>query len=310
LVQNTDCRRLVSGGNPCVGLLFENGGISHPLLHSAEQISPALRVLPELMRRSAKRVVTALFRAIGIEAHFGRPQGFRDFELVDRKMLSVHAFPDERIELIDRAQLATETVLGCDFAKYGRLLTLYQMVERVLQQGIPGDLAECGCWKGHSTYIMAEVARKAGFQGSLHVFDSFEGGLSDKTPADKTRRFQQSEGDILREKTLFASGLAQVQGALSSFDFVKFYPGWIPDRFAEVADRSFSLVHIDVDLHDPTLQSLDFFWPRLNSGGCIVVDDYGFADFPGCEVAVKSFLARTHPAFFLTGPVGGCVLVK
>ena len=32
--------------------------------------------------------------------------------------------------------------------------------------------------------------------------------------------------------------------------------GWIPTRFQEVADRHFAFVHIDVDLYEPTRDSL------------------------------------------------------
>ena len=37
------------------------------------------------------------------------------------------------------------------------------------------------------------------------------------------------------------------------------FKGWIPDRFDEIALKKFCLVHIDVDLYQPTLDSLNFF---------------------------------------------------
>lgn len=70
------------------------------------------------------------------------------------------------------------------------------------------------------------------------------------------------------------------------------YKGWIPEKFHEVEDKEFSLVHIDVDLHDPTLASLEFFWPRLNAGGMIVCDDYGSEACPGAKKAMDDFAAK------------------
>jgi O-methyltransferase len=67
---------------------------------------------------------------------------------------------------------------------------------------------------------------------------------------------------------------------LSEFPFVHLYKGWIPSRFIEVEDRQFSFVHIDVDLYEPILDSLNFF-PKLVKGGVIVFDDYGITQFPG-----------------------------
>ena len=50
----------------------------------------------------------------------------------------------------------------------------------------------------------------------------------------------------------------------------------IPTRFDEVADRSFCFVHVDVDLFEPTRESIAFFYPRMVPGGVMLFDDYGF----------------------------------
>ena len=46
---------------------------------------------------------------------------------------------------------------------------------------------------------------------------------------------------------------------LKDFKFVKTYKGWIPEKFFLVENQKFSLIHIDVDLYEPTLKSLEFF---------------------------------------------------
>jgi hypothetical protein len=69
------------------------------------------------------------------------------------------------------------------------------------------------------------------------------------------------------------------------------HAGWIPDCFSEVVDRSFCFVHIDVDLYEPTLASLEFFGSRMVPGGIIVCDDYGFETCPGARRAGDEFAA-------------------
>ncbi|MFW5652494.1 MAG: TylF/MycF/NovP-related O-methyltransferase [Planctomycetota bacterium] len=72
-----------------------------------------------------------------------------------------------------------------------------------------------------------------------------------------------------------------------------------------LADRRYRFVHIDVDVYEPTLACLEFFWPRLSPGGAIVIDDYGppllstdDAESPlsdlwcGCVPAVIEFTTR------------------
>jgi hypothetical protein len=76
---------------------------------------------------------------------------------------------------------------------------------------------------------------------------------------------------------------------LKEFDFVKFYKGWIPARFEDVKDLQFAFVHIDVDLYQPTLDSVQFFYYRMNKGAVMICDDYGFVTCPGARQAMDDF---------------------
>ena len=98
--------------------------------------------------------------------------------------------------------------------------------------------------------------------------------------------------------------------ALSDFAKVRFHPGWIPDRFQDVDDRKFSFVHIDVDLTEPTRESLAFFYPRMVPGGIIVCDDYGQSTSPGATQAVDRFLADKPEKMLMLPEGGGFLIVK
>jgi hypothetical protein len=82
-----------------------------------------------------------------------------------------------------------------------------------------------------------------------------------------------------------------VRRNLGRFDFVVYHRGWIPKRFESVAEQAFSFVHLDVDLYQPTLDSLLFFYDRLQPGGILLCDDYGFANCPGARRALDEFFA-------------------
>ena len=62
-------------------------------------------------------------------------------------------------------------------------------------------------------------------------------------------------------------------------------------ELGDISERRFSFVHVDVDLFQPTLDSIRFFYERTNTGGIILCDDYGFATCPGATRAVDEFLA-------------------
>ncbi|MCB1801869.1 MAG: class I SAM-dependent methyltransferase [Gammaproteobacteria bacterium] len=165
---------------------------------------------------------------------------------------------------------------------------------------LDGDMAECGCFEGATAWFMADECPGT----PLHLFDSFE-GLSEPDRNDKP------EGDELFEwaKGDLSASEEKVRRNLAGFDNVSYYKGWIPTRFDDVADRRFRFVHLDVDLYQPTLDSLEFFYPRMVEGGVILLDDYGFTSCPGAKKATDEFFA-SRPEHVLHLPTGQGFAIK
>jgi O-methyltransferase len=175
-----------------------------------------------------------------------------------------------------------------------RKYTLDQLLKVVVH--LDGDMAECGTYKGASAYRMCLALGKSG--KIAHLFDSFE-GLS--APGEW-------DGDYWATGAL-RTPEASVRKALAEFGNYRVYKGWIPERFKEVADGRFSFVHIDVDLYQPTLDSLEFFYPRIVEGGVIVMDDYGFVTCPGAKRAADEFFSqKLEPVVMLT--TGQALVIK
>ena len=186
------------------------------------------------------------------------------------------------------------------------------MVQRVIDEAVPGDIVECGCWRGHSTWLVAHALQAARWPGRFFVFDSFEGGLSDKVAADRIGRGDTDAERTLEQKRLFASNFDDVAALMKPFPFTSLHAGWIPDVFATVPEldqRRFALVHVDVDLYEPTRDCLARFGPRMSDGGVIVIDDYGSANFPGCRTAVDEYRAAHPPKLFLESHLIGAVML-
>ncbi|MDR1910745.1 MAG: TylF/MycF family methyltransferase [Helicobacteraceae bacterium] len=191
-----------------------------------------------------------------------------------------------------------------------RKWTLKQLLR--LTVFVEGDTAECGVFKGASSYLICaandyitggggtpDASREDSMIKIHHIFDSFE-GVSAPTSEDND---YWAKGDL-------SAGEAIVRENLASFiDRVRLYEGWIPSRFAEVADRKFSFVHIDVDMHDPTRDSLAFFYDRMSGGGIILCDDYGSPFCPGATKACDDFFAdKTEKMIALAD--GGAFMIK
>ena len=175
-----------------------------------------------------------------------------------------------------------------------RKYTLREMLKLVAH--LDGDIVECGAYKGFSAHMMCRALQ--GSEAQVHLFDSFE-GLSEPDVLD---------GDYWQEGSLKVSE-AQLHETLAGFDNYRVYRGWIPERFNEVAERTFRFVHIDVDLYRPTLDSLSFFYPRLQATGIILLDDYGFASCPGAKKAADELFAG-KPEQIAMLPTGQAFIIK
>ena len=162
-----------------------------------------------------------------------------------------------------------------------------------LVRAVEGDTAECGTWRGGSSWLICK-----GLQRPHHAFDSFE-GLSAPEPRDGTH-FRK--GDLAVSEEEFRSRMAGVEN-------LHVYKGWIPSRFPEVAGRRFCFVHVDVDLYQPTRDAIEFFYPRLNRGGVLLLDDYGFFICPGARQAADEFF-KDKPEPLLELPTGQGMVVR
>ena len=234
----------------------------------------------------------------------------RGWQLFDYNMLSNYRNRGPAVTSYETSMHHTGMAWSDNAAKRFRFHSLYQ-VAKFAQQRSPGnaDVVECGCWRGHSAHMIATILKSLHFDGTFHIFDSFQ-GFSQITSEDYNERSPLHDKEITALRNLFAAPEQEVRDNLAEFDFLEFYPGWIPERFPEVADKRFVFVNIDVDLYHPTRDCIEFFLPRLVDGGVMVFNDYGYTQFPGATAAVDEELAAINPSFFYEIPTGGAFLIK
>jgi O-methyltransferase len=155
---------------------------------------------------------------------------------------------------------------------------------------VPGDIAEVGVYRGGSARLMCEARGNR----SLYLFDTFEG-------LPTTNRLDSRFG-----AKQYAASFEKVQHYLAAFPDVNIYKGLFPATSDPIENKRFSFVHLDVDLYQPTLDSLEFFYPRLNVGGMFLIHDYLWAE--GVRKAVQEFfMSRAEPILELAGAYCGIV---
>lgn len=205
--------------------------------------------------------------------------------------------------LYQTAQKGTQMESTDNFLRRQRHYGLYHLIRSV--DVSHGDVCEIGCWRGLSAYQIASYLQLMNFYSSFHIFDSFE-GLSMIQHDDRSGLERNDE----KLRKHFACSFNEVKNNLREFDFIQYYPGWIPNRFSAVENRRFIFVHVDVDLYQPIRDSFEFFYPRLQPGGIMVFDDYGCLQFPGAKKAIDECIQKYHNGLFLPLSSGQAFLLK
>lgn len=168
-----------------------------------------------------------------------------------------------------------------------RLRNLKTLVQRTLDEGIPGDYIETGVWRGGCCILMRAVLAANGIaERKVYAADSFAG-----LPPPKPELYLSDAGDVLHQYSQLAVSVEEVCRNFAAYglldDNVVFLPGLFQHTLPELKAGPFSLIRLDGDMYESTIVALTSLYPRLSPGGFIIVDDYGAIE--GCRAAVNDY---------------------
>lgn len=172
-----------------------------------------------------------------------------------------------------------------------RLTSLQHCVETALADDVPGDLVECGVWRGGSAILMRAVLAAYGDKTRcVWLADSFEG-----VPRPDAANYKADKGDRLHlAAPILAVPEKQVRANFERYglldDQVRFLPGWFKDTLLDAPIDRIAVLRLDGDLYESTIQALDGLYSRLSPGGFCIIDDYHAID--GCRQAVTDYRAK------------------
>jgi O-methyltransferase len=159
---------------------------------------------------------------------------------------------------------------------------LVLLLRDLIERRVPGDIAELGVYKGLTAKLIHHYAPEK----TLHLYDTFQGF---------------DIGDVAREASVSRRKPAQNHFSDTSPDAVlrhiapkscrvHVHPGFFPESVPECEHGlRYCFVHLDADLYAPIMAGLEYFYPRMERCGLIVVHD--FNAWPGARRAVMEFFA-------------------
>lgn len=187
---------------------------------------------------------------------------------------------------------------GANTSDISRYFSFCLSFDQIVKEGVAGDIAELGVYKGQTASLLAIMARRLG--RTAYLLDTFSGfNERDLTGVDAgaPTGFLDTSLDAVR--------------ALVGEENVEFIQGYFPDSAAKLpSETTYCLVHLDCDLFAPMTSALQYFYPRLAPGGFLIMHDYSSLCWEGAEKAVDEFFADKPESLVLWPDSSGSAVIR
>lgn len=230
---------------------------------------------------AVKKLVRRLIRGLGYDLVAVDPSG----------RLSGGYPPD----FDDQAVALVRAVAPYTMTSPERLFALREAVRYIVACNIPGDVVECGVWRGGSMMAAARTLTDCGQLRTLHLFDTFQ-GMPPPGEVDRDYRGRQAADQLAAQDKATSyvwaySSLDEVRRNLHSTgypaDRIRLVPGKVEETLPDQAPEQIALLRLDTDWYESTYHELVHLYPRLSVGGVLIVDDYGH--WEGARRAVDQY---------------------
>lgn len=204
-----------------------------------------------------------------------------------KKQLNDLHIPQDKIRVLleDQALLA-EVLSGYnqyDEQTDSRVAWLRNYAEYA--QEFSGNVAECGVCMGEFSYYINKYFPDK----QLYLFDTFEGFSERDLCIERLMNNEAFLKSVFNDQALFSAANEQVVMArMLHPEKCILKKGYFPDT-AQGLDDTFCFVNLDMDLYQPMLEGLRFFYAKMCSGGVLLLHDYFHPELPGVKQAVLDF---------------------
>jgi hypothetical protein len=181
-----------------------------------------------------------------------------------------------------------------------RMLAYFELFKMV--QHKPGWIVECGVYRGFSLFALAkfmEIFCMGDKSRKVLGFDNFTGFTElSREDGKKDEKIGKSKGGIspseYREDVMELMEICNQDAFAPWAKRVEIIEGdvekTIPKYVIENPGLRISLLHLDIDLYQPTFVALKNLYPLIVPGGVVVLDQYAHKDWGGESKALEDYL--------------------
>ncbi len=174
-----------------------------------------------------------------------------------------------------------------------KIISRYELLKLIKK--IPGDIVECGVYKGSGIYTLAKLSKLViPNSGRKIVGFDFFGSSRDITFSKKEdQKVLDMHDETLSDKEIILKNLAEL-----GIDNVELVEGDVVRTTKTYAEQNLgfriAMLYLDVDNYEGTLAILRNFYPLVTPGGIVVFDEYGLRGH-GESDAVSEFFKDQNP---------------
>ena len=167
-----------------------------------------------------------------------------------------------------------------------RLDNVQWCAHQVIANQVPGDFIETGVWRGGTTIFMRAILKAYEVKDRrVWVADSFEG-----LPAPDVEKYPLDAESLFHLREDLSVSLEQVKANFEAYGLldeqVCFLEGWFRNTLPTASIQKLSILRLDGDMYESTMDSLSNLYPKLSVGGYCIIDDYEIAM---CRQAVHAY---------------------
>jgi hypothetical protein len=164
------------------------------------------------------------------------------------------------------------------------------------------NYAECGVCDGMGIFFVLNAAKNAGGISKAYLYDAWD----EMKPELLLPTEEESSGDYAY------LSIKQTRKNLDEYrGDVVFNRGYIPDSFATSENpENIVWLHIDLNSALPTESALSYFYDRLEIGGVVLLDDYGWLAYADTKRVTDKFFKDKKDAELLQLPTGQAIVFK
>jgi O-methyltransferase len=190
----------------------------------------------------------------------------------------------------------------CTASSTERLYALYTAVKYLVASGVPGDIVECGVWRGGNCMLAGLCLQQLGDDiRRVWLYDTFS-GMSEPTSRDRDvyggrALDMRSEAFTVEGRPTpfqFIASLEDVTANMVSTGFpaerTRYVEGRVEDTLPHTRPGQIALLRLDTDWYESTAHAMRHLYPLLAPGGVLLLDDYG--DWPAVREAIHECLAE------------------